>query len=384
MKVCTESSLVFTPLPRHRGKQLHRNSSEKRLARKGQTYSPSVAEKGLFALRACATSAGLPSVVPPVAAEQSNPKGCSSSSSNTRPCQAQENENVFEDEVEAPSGSCPPGPLLARPLLSAARAPTDEIIGWLESAIARFVDANPTALQIDGDCPSPLRWSALQTMATTRFGHLSKELSTVVRDHAFLLLLKLMNPAQHSAWDSQGFMIAEWALELRDEFDPWRATRVPRFDERHSPIPVLRDDALDLDRVDRRTVSICNRAKWEEICDYIEAELATINLQVPGCRWSNWSEARDDIEAACGPLDNAFADYTKDFLSESMGLMIHPPQSQSLHKPAVRKQRRSRARNGRLWDDPDCHPSHDDFALPDVEEWLEGGFSSDGEGLAGW
>ena len=117
--------------------------------------------KDLSATRPCATSAGLPSVVPP---------------------------------------GCPPGPPLARPFYAVARAPADEIIGWLESAIARFVDANPTALQIDGDCLSPLRWSALQTMATTRFGHLSKELSTVVRDHAFLLLLKLMNPAQHSAW----------------------------------------------------------------------------------------------------------------------------------------------------------------------------------------
>ena len=181
-------------------------------------------------------------------------------------------------------------------------------------------------------------------------------------------------------------MIAEWALELRDEFDTWRATRVPRFDEELSPIPVHRDDALDPDRVDRRTVSIFNRAKWEAICDYIEAELATINLQVPGCRWSRWSEARANIEAACGPLDNAFADYAKDFLSESMGLMIHPPQSPSLHKPAARRQRRSRARDEskRLWDDPDCHPLQGGLALPEDEDWLESGFPSDFEDLGGW
>jgi hypothetical protein len=108
-------------------------------------------------------------------------------------------------------------------------------------------------------------------MATRQFGHLNKELSTVVSNHAFLLLLKWMNPAQLSAWDSDGFMIAERALELRDEFDPWRATRVPRFDEELCPMPVRRDDAFDPARVDRSAVSISNRPTWEAICDYIEA-----------------------------------------------------------------------------------------------------------------
>ena len=331
----------------------------------------------------CATAVTLTGAPP--ASKEGPPKGCSSSSSsssNTRPCQAQG--NVFEDKVEASSGSGPRGPHSARPLLSAARAPADEVSGWLEKAITRFVDDNPTALQIHGDCPSPLRWSALQRMVTRQFGHVGKELTTVLRDHAFLLLLKLVNPAQFSAWEVGGHLITEWALELRDEFGPWKATRVPRFDEEFTPIPVLRNDALDPDRVDRRAVSILNRARWEAICDYIEAELATINLQMPGHRWSIWSEARADIEDACGPLDSAFADYAKDFLCESMGLMIHPPQSPSLRKPAARRQRRSRAKNGRLWDDPDCHSSQDELALPEDEDWMEGGLPSDFEGFGEW
>ena len=133
-------------------------------------------------------------------------------------------------------------------------------------------------------------------------------------------------------------------------------------------------------------VSVSNRAKWEAICDYIEAELATINLQVPGCRWSRWSEARATIEGACGPLDNAFADYAKDFLSESMGLTVHPPQSPSLHKPAVRRQRRSRARDEstRLWDDLDCHPPCGGRVLPQDGDWLDDGFPSDFDDLGEW
>ena len=67
-----------------------------------------------------------------------------------------------------------------------------------------------------------------------------------------------------------------------------------------------------------------------------------------------------------------------------MVLMIHPPQPLSLHRPAGLKQRRSRARGERVWDDPDCHPFQGGLALPEVEDWLENDFPSDFEDYGGW
>ena len=63
-----------------------------------------------------------------------------------------------------------------------------------------------------------------------------------------------------------------------------------------------------------------------------------------------------------------------------------PPQSPLSHKPAARRQRRSRARDEskRLWDDPDCHPLQGGLARPEDEDWLESGFPSDFEDLGGW
>ena len=96
---------------------MHRNSSEKRLGGKGQTNFLSLVKhnkqhlQGGNSSKDCATAVTLTGAPP--ASKEGPPKGCSSSSSsNTRPCQAQG--NVFEDKVEASSGSGPHGPHSAR------------------------------------------------------------------------------------------------------------------------------------------------------------------------------------------------------------------------------------------------------------------------------
>ena len=67
-----------------------------------------------------------------------------------------------------------------------ARAPADEIMGWVEQRYQRY----PQAVDASGECPPFLQWRNLLVELTSKSDHIPDDLSLALSDRVFCRLME--------------------------------------------------------------------------------------------------------------------------------------------------------------------------------------------------
>ena len=248
------------------------------------------------------------------------------------------------------------GPLPSRlPGGMVARASVQEILEWLDLRVLRFLADNPNAVDVHGDCPRGLRWPALLAQIGQHFGQISDTLAEVIKNRIFELLLDHINLAFYLSADPRGFNLGAFVRTLRDDFDLTKTTVIPSFDIRGNRLPPRLHDEEHRRRCERRPLCGTARDLWEQICNHVERQFASMDLKVPGGAgtWSNWGNIRRDLEDLFGPMDEQTAADAKSFCTDVFCIIHNPPKPSS--KLAPRSSRRSRRENAamREWVDSD-------------------------------
>ena len=199
-------------------------------------------------------------------------------------------------------------------------------LSLLRSVSKRQKDKNPNAVDVHGECPDSLRWCACKAGIIQKFGKIPQDMMDAIQTIILEMIVEYAQIEFYATSDPQGFSVTLYLMRLSIEYDPKDTTGIPRLDQQFKVVPSY---------------------TW-----FLEEDRKQRQLQV-------------GRTASCLP---------------------DPPQSPPLHKPAARRQRRSRAKNEsrRRWDDPDCHPPQGGLALPEDEDWLESGCPSDFDDLGEW
>ena len=92
----------------------------------------------------------------------------------------------------------------------------------------------------------------------------------------------MVNPAYYLSVDPRGFNMERFINTFRSQFDPSLETRSPHFDLKGEQYPATLDDIQDWGRAERRCLCGPRRVLWEQICDYIELQIGSMDFS--SCR----------------------------------------------------------------------------------------------------
>ena len=194
----------------------------------------------------------------------------------------------------------------------AARHSEEDIFQWVEERISKYQEANPTAIDVSGECPPFVQWKNLKRGMTKKFGCISEELDSTLRNRVFYRLLEWACPAYYVRTDPKFLKLDRYLLQLRNEFDEEYKTSIPKYDESLRVIPVPEDE--DSHRAERRAINISNRGIWDTICDHIESRIQGGCMPVA---WRVRPGFLQDLECEFGSFDPVLAEYAVDFCIET-------------------------------------------------------------------
>ena len=211
-----------------------------------------------------------------------------------------------------------------------------------------------------------MQWKNLKREMTKKFGCISEELDSTLRNRVFYRLLEWACPAYYVRTDPKFFKLDRYLLQLRNEFDEEYKTSIPEYDESLCFIPVPEDELCH--RAGRRAINISNRGIWDTICDHIESRIQG------GCMLAAWRVRPgflQDLECEFGSLDPVLAEYAADFCIETAVAQNRRPD------PGPKRQRTKTGKRSRAKKYHTPPPSWERDLAPEPAEALEN--MSDGD-----